>query len=383
MFAMLLRGLIKTGAMVGYMSLVAGWLALLPEAAGAQARDVFSVVGVAVDATAETATAAREEALMTGQRDAFYRLLRRLTPQSSYHRHPLLDDDTVTALIDSFEIADEKRSSTRYLASLSIRFKRDEVRALLRRQELPFSETPSKPVLILPVYEAAGARNLWDDPNPWRVAWQGLEGRDSFVPLVVPYGDLTDVGTVGAPQALAGNAKRLQAIAKRYGVADVLVAHAVLRRDLAAGVPVLVVSLRRSGPSGEATVVESFRGGRGEGIHDLLGHAAGAIARRLEEDWKLATRLQFESEGRLAASVPLGSLSDWIVVRDRLGAMAEIRKLELAEISSDRAQVVLHYLGSPRRLAIALAQRDLALADENGFWVVRRRDGGPQPAAKK
>ncbi len=378
---MLLRGHIKTGAIVGCLLLVAGWLALLPGPAGAQASDVFTVAGVAVDATAETATSARAEALMSGQRDAFYRLLRRLTPQSSYRRHPLLDDDTVTALIDSFEIADEKRSSTRYLASLTIRFKPDEVRALLRQQELPFSETASKPVLILPVYEAAGARNLWDDPNPWRVAWGGLEERDGFVPLVIPDGDLTDVGTIGAPQALAGNAERLQAIAKRYGVADVLVVHAVLSRDLAAGVPELVVTLRRSGPGGEATVVESFRGNRGEGVHDLLGHAAAAIALRLEEDWKLATRLQFESQGRLAASVPLGGLADWIVVRDRLGSMAEICKLELAEISSEQAQVVLHYLGSPQRLAVALAQRDLSLSDKNGYWVVRRRDAR-RPAAQ-
>ncbi len=379
---MLLRGLVKSGAMLGCLVLVGGWLTLLPGANGVRAQDVFTVTGVAVDATAKTATAARAEALMAGQREAFYRLLRRLTPQSSYHRHPLLEDETVTALIDSFEIADEKRSSTRYLASLSVRFKPDEVRALLRRQGLPFSETASKPVLVLPVYETAGARNLWDDPNPWRVAWAGLEGRDSFVPLVVPYGDLTDVGTIGAAQALDGNAERLQAIAKRYGVADVVVVHAVLRRDLAAGVPQLMVTLRRSGPSGEETVVESFRGGRGEGVPDLLGHAAAAIARRLEEDWKLATRLQFESEGRLAASVPLVGLADWIVVRDRLGAMAEIRKLELAEISSEQVQVVLHYLGTPQRLAVSLAQRDLVLADENGFWVLRRRDGQPPAAAK-
>jgi hypothetical protein len=142
-----------------------------------------------------------------------------------------------------------------------------------------------------------------------------------------------------------------------------------------------VVTLRRSGPGGEATVVESFRGNRGEGVHDLLGHAAAAIALRLEEDWKLATRLQFESQGRRAASVPLGGLADWIVVRDRLGSMAEIRKLELAEISSEQAQVVLHYLGSPQRLAVALAQRDLSLSDKNGYWVVRRRDAR-RPAAQ-
>ena len=176
--------------------------------AGAQSSDSFSVSDVGVDAVAETATEAREIALASGQREALDRLIRRLTLRENRLQIPELADAAIAPLVRGIEIEEEKTSSKRYLASLTVSFKKNEVRTLLRGNGIPFSETPSKPLLVLPVYEAAGARNLWDNSNPWWVAWQARSERDSLVPLVIPVGDLTDIATIGAQQALSGDDSR-------------------------------------------------------------------------------------------------------------------------------------------------------------------------------
>lgn len=342
--------------------------------ARAQSSDSFSVSDVGVDAVAETAIEAREIALASGQREALDRLIRRLTLRKHRLQIPELADAAIAPLVRGIEIEEEKTSSKRYLANLTVSFKKNEIRTLLRGNGIPFSETPSKPLLVLPVYEAAGARNLWDDPNPWLVAWQARSERDSLVPLVIPVGDLTDIATIGAQQALSGDDEPLAVIARRYGAADVLVAHAILRHDLAAGIPRLSVTLHRHGPASNSIVVESFSGVSRTMVDGLLERAAEEAASQIEENWKRLTLLRFEDEGMLSARVPLSGLVDWVEVRSRLSRAPEVSRVEILQVNREAAQVALHYFGSPQQLAVTLAQRDLDLVGEEGSWSVRLRE---------
>ena len=207
----------------------------------AKARDnaldktVYSVRGIKVDANAATAAAAQKIALAQGQIIATEQLLKRITPLDRHADLPTMDNAYVVNLVQSMEVSSEKRSSTRYLAELVINFRRSAVRRLLRNLAIPFSETMSKPVLILPVLERAGAANLWDDPNPWRDAWRGLDNKNRFVPLIVPEGGLHDMGSISVDQAVNADESRLAAIAARYKVGTVIIVHAIQQRNLANG----------------------------------------------------------------------------------------------------------------------------------------------------
>ena len=127
----------------------------------------------------------------------------------------------------------------RYLATLRVRFKRAAVRRLLRQANVPFAETASKPVLIVPVFRRAGALLLWDQANSWRHAWAALPPSDGLVPIILPRGDLADVNDIGPEQALRSDEARFEAIAGRYGAGDILLAAARLGTDAAANNAVL------------------------------------------------------------------------------------------------------------------------------------------------
>ena len=358
-----------------YASIFFAFIALLMmvSVAGAQDRNpVFTITEVAVDETAASASDARDVALAAGQRRAVQRVFRRLIIRADTRLLPQPTDDDIASLVQNIELSDEKTSATRYLATMTVAFKPDLVRNYLRAAGLQFSETVSRPRLVLPVFEAAGAINLWDPPNAWRDAWEARRvSSDTVVPLILPEGDLRDIGSIGPIQALAAETRPIQSIAGRYRVRDILVAHATLVQDLAANRPLVHVSLRHIGPSSGAVTIETFTGESRARVGALLAEAVQRTVERLEDDWKRDNYLRFNEPVRLSASFSLGTLSDWLEMRRRLGGAAVIQRVELASITRSDAQVVIHYLGGPEQLGSALAQRDIELVQEDGFWMLR------------
>ena len=347
----------------------------LPQAALAS-DDIYTVENAAVDRTAETAATARDVALAVGQQRALQRLLKRLTRAIDHQRLPNVGPTAIAEFVNGIEISEEKTSATRYIATLRVTFKKDRVRALLRTKGISFSETRAKPLLVLPVYRAAGAERLWQNPNPWRDAWSDLTvGSDAPVPLLVPAGELADVAAISTTQALAGDRERLAVIADRYAVNEVLVAFAELDVDLSTRARRLQVSLRQYGPTGPNLIVESLASTGAETEGAMIARAVAKIADAIQERWKEDTLIRFDKERSLSALVPLGGLQDWIVVRERLADSSLIQRVELSSLSVKSAQVVLHYWGDVNQLIVALAQSNLKLAaDANGFWTVSRSD---------
>src|SRR5690606_14883088 len=110
----------------------------------------------------------------------------------------------------------ERTSTNRYIAELTVQFQPDQIRQFLRSNGIAYAETRSQPVLVLPLYGPEESAVLWAGENPWLAAWQQHETGNELVPLVTPLGDLEDLTTVDAPQALAGDEEALRDMAERY-----------------------------------------------------------------------------------------------------------------------------------------------------------------------
>lgn len=354
-------------AMAGMLLLVGPRLG--PESA--RAESVFDVAGVAVDVTAETAAQARERAVAEGERAAFRRLLERLTLRSDYSRLPDPPRAELGHYLQDFSVADEKTSPVRYLAKLTFRFKAEEIRRLLDQMGIPFAETMSKPALVLPVYQSAGALLLWDDPNPWRSAWTKTSARDGLVPLVLASGDLQDVAAIGAEQAAAGDESRLAAVAGRYGTTDTVVAVATIGYYPQQPTPYVRVAVSRHGPTAAKGRSEIEIPARPNENPDLLLQRAAADTTRLIEDgWKRENLLSLGRASVASVSVPIAKLADWLKVRKKLGEVSVIRRTEVILMSKAEVRFALHFIGEVDQLALALGQVDLQLLREGDLWVL-------------
>jgi len=346
--------------------------AAAPSPAVAQQSEVFTVKDVAVDATAATAAVARDQAIAEGEHLALQRLLARLTLRRDEGRLPKPSAGELTDLLAGFEVQEEKNSPVRYLARLTYHFKPRAVEQLLRAAGVGFAETPSKPIVVLPLLRSGSALLLWDDPNPWRTAWSALPPADGLVPFSAPVGDVNDIAEVTAEQAARGDRARLGAIAARYGAGGALVAAATLRREAGSGRSVVDLAATRYGAALQDQIkVASLAGGPGESGQALLARAAQAIEDEVTERWKEDNLLHFDQAQQAVVSVPIRGLEDWVSVQQRLREIATITRADLVYLSRGEARVALSYLGDAAQLKQALAQRDLVLSDEGGALSLR------------
>ena len=351
--------------------------------------ETFTVRDVQVDATADTAANARATALSQGHTKAFQDLAQRLVLASDLPRVTVPPQDVLTDMVQDFSVADERTSSVRYLADLTFRFRPEAVRGYLRQLGVGFSETRSKPILVLPIFGAAGQSVLWKEPNPWRATWATRQPDGGLVPLSVPLGDLSDVTAIDAEQALDGDVPSLMALARRYGAEDVLINQLVLAGDPLAEQATLQVIASRlgSGEQGQSFVFR-MRQEPEESLEELLARAADQVSMQVQENWKVENLLQYGVESSLTVIVPVGSLSEWLSIKTRLAGVPSVVESRLMAMTRSNIEVEIIYIGDQQQLARALAQDDLRLSpnDLTGWWELRLSaltlPTGSQPAAE-
>jgi hypothetical protein len=337
----------------------------------AAASDVFNVNNVTVDVKADTAAIARTQALAEAERKAFYILIRRLTLTIDEERIPELSPQEITAYVRDFSVAEEKTSSVRYIARLNYRFKPDEIRALLRAYDVPFAETPSRPAVVIAVYEIGATTELWGEPNPWRDSWATLDSRNGLVPIVVPLGDLTDISSISASEAMAGDLIRLEAIATRYNAASAIVAHNNITLNPTTGGQLATVTLiRPEDPIPLEVKTVSYDQRPGEELIVFMDRVARSTHQRIENLWIEQNLISQDEAGVVSITVPITGLKDWLAVKKQLARVGIIRQTEVVLISRDQVRLNLFYVGGLQQLNTALEQNNLSMLQEAGDWIV-------------
>ncbi len=369
-------------------------LALLLACGTARAESVFTVPHVPVDAEAASAAEARELAIAAGQRAALDTLLRRLTVVGTDLPPP--PDNIIATMVAGFAIDRELVSTTRYRASLTVDFDPTEVRRLLRVSGVPYAETVSKPVLVVAVQRDPGGILLWEDGNGWRRAWEERPPHGGLVPILLPLGDVIDLGTVDAAQALASDADALTALAALYGTSEVAVAVAGLSGSAAVAKPsapaaesddgdapaagrALTLSLRRIAADESRAIQKTLIGREGESERALLKRGTDRVVTLLEDDWKAANLIRYDEQRVLRATVPIASLGEWVSIQRRLAALGMVASVEIDSLSLSEGRLTLRYHGTEDQLRLALGQDDLDLAPEEDGWWLRPRATPPEP----
>lgn len=346
----------------------------LVQAAPALASEVFTVRNVPVDATAATAASARDAALAQGYLDAYARLVQRLVSSSDVARVPQLTSSQIADYTLDFSVARERTSSVRYLADITYRFRPDEVRRLFRSNEIAFAETRSKAIVVLPLQDFGETTVLWEDGNAWRDAWALRDASGGLVPLIVPLGDLSDITSISAEEAIAGDAQRLAALAERYEAGAVLVSRAALSGDPEAGSVELALSTTRFNAQGAPFPlgIEVYRQQPEEAIEALFQRAADAVETAIQERWKESNVLRYGVESVIEVKVPVAGLGDWVEIQKRLGNVPAVVARDVLTISRQQVDLSMTYIGDQNQLALALQQNDLTLSlNELLVWELR------------
>jgi len=357
-------------------------------------EDAYSAT-VKVDATADSAAAARDAARADGQRRALAAVVGRLSGASEPAQLPKLDDKAITDMVQSFEVANERMSAVRYVADYTFHFRSAKVRRLVRVANTApaegtgkstaegtgkstaegagktAAESGSKSIVVLPVFKNGASLALWNDPNAWRGAWAKRSAGSGLTHLLLPLGDAGDLAAIDADKAGSGDATGLAAIAKQNGGSEAVVALATARRQDGRLVGV-EVSVRhyRAGRLVDAHG-NSYDANPGEDEADILRRTADAVAADIESGVKKDTASSFDRQASLTISVSITSLGEWLQVRNRLASVASIRKVDLLSLSRQEAKIAVKYIGDQDQLKSRLAEVDLELAGGDSIWRIQ------------
>ncbi len=390
--------------------------------AGAASDDVFIVARVPVQASGESATAAKEAAQASGRRRAMDLLLRRLTTESDWQflpglaagqpasavadgsgRTPVaISPAGLEALESGFEVYEEKASSTTYRAYITYRFKPDAVRRLLKQSKIPYSEAQTRVALVLPVLQTDSGLYLWESNNPWMAAWKSRPYTHELTPMQPPLGDLEDSGAISARRALDLDPDALAVIAARYDVSQVIVAHARLtRKDADNQLLVrLVNAYRETGKAAAGDILgheaeieadgsqsqtltyaiedDDFATKVGEVLAQTTliepaGNFPGLAERSIEASiaryasgWKAKTLIDHSKEAVLPVSAFFDRLEDWSKIRAALIATPLVGAVQVGALSRRGAEMNVRVFGDPAKVQVAMENQGVVFWTETG-----------------
>ena len=329
----------------------------------AWAGNVFQVDRIKVDVSGASTTLARATALQRGQAEALTKAMQRLVKQEEWERLPDIRTLDIENLVEVLRISDEKTGPTRYLATLSVEFKRGPLRDLLRSYGVAVTEVQNKPALLLPVLEDLQGLQAWGE-HWWQQGWQNFDIDNNPAPLMLPMGDIEDSMIANAEDILIGDPIKLQTLNDRYGTQTVIVAHALADVEGQLGVTAYIF-----GAESSDVIVRTYRTGQ---PHEDMGRVAvDEISAALAERWKQVAAVASDERQMLRVRAAYPGLKDWTRLLSRLNEAKLVRDVTIVELAKNYAYVDIAYIGSVSQLGGNLGQRGLVLAEqETGGWTV-------------
>ncbi len=331
---------------------------------------LFTVSGVTVDVTAESAMAARDKAFAEAQAKAFQTLAERLLPAGQTEGLALPDARTLSTLVDDFEVTGEKLSRVRYIGTYTFRFRAAEARQHVSglKPAAAMTSVASKAVLLIPYFHGPRGIVLWGEGNPWLAAWSRGDNFQGLVPLQVPIGDLADVADMGDDESMTFDPGRLRNMIARYRAGEAIIVMAKPSAVRTAGGPAAVdLSIYRT-DRGSAEFVKGLHVGSKDivGSETIYDAAARLVRQTFQNDWKSRTAALPVAADALPvavrARVTFGSLREWTAIQKALRGIQGLN-FSVLSMGTREALVTLESTAGPAWLKLALSQADMALQE--------------------
>ncbi len=334
-------------------------------------KKIFVIETIAVDETSNTALKARERALEVGQKIAWKRLLDRLVFSDSVEKLQDIQYSDLRALITGYEVLRERTSTVRYLADLSVTFNPNQVRKFFLDQNIAYAETPSLPMLVIPILITNGVASLWENKNPWRDAWENHTEQKGLLDVRIPIGTLADIRDLTAIQALRGDTTKLKNISDRYKTQNILIARASKRFDLRDNSPILEIILTKFNTDQvEETIIDVIKGEPTDELLALLNMGVKKAVSSISNSWKEENIITSGLLLRVPVLVPINDFRKWISLRSRLNEIGILKHVSIVRISKDEASLVLRITGNIRQLRNALRPENISLLKGPQDWIL-------------
>jgi len=357
--------------------LAAAFLFAFPAAA---ADLTYTVSGIHVDATAASASAAQAIAIDQGRPKAWDILFKRLAKQPDWAKEPKLDNDALHRLSRGFNVANERRSTTRYVADVTYMFSPEAVAKVMATVSSSYRAASSaRRILLIPMSPNFDRSSLWTG------AFSAPRFASSAVPFVVPTGDAQDVRDLGRLQFDATNWADVEIVAARIHATEAVLVLAIpltkggtSKADPMTGK--VQIWLKRIGVA-EAPTKTSLDVPLVRNPTQTYPLAADAAVHGIEVMYQQKPAIDFGARASLTADVRIDSLQQWNTIQNSFGLVQNVVSVQVVAMDIGLVRISMTYQGTTDQLAAALAPVGVALSkDGSGNWAMAYA-APPRPTA--
>ncbi|HUJ03623.1 MAG TPA: hypothetical protein VLW75_08310, partial [Rhizomicrobium sp.] len=294
---------------------------------------------------------------------AWTTLVHRLTRSQDWSKVPALDDLGIQRLIRTYDIADERRSTTRYVAKVTYVFNADAVRRFLRGANIAYTDVEAHPILVVPMGQAYAPR------SPWAAAWNDPKYASAALPLIAPSGDAAEGVTLSSLQFGTAAWSDIGPYAMGMHANQAVLAQALPARDH------ITVRLKMLAASGTLALPDvTVPVAAGTPPAKAFGAAADAVAEAVTNAWKSRSAVDYNARAKLTVDVEISSIADWGEMQQKLAAVPTVLDVDIAAMNTGEARVVLTYAGTLDQLHDFLAQGGLDLSHQGNVWRLAEAD---------
>ena len=342
--------------------------ALLPF--GAQAADpTFTVSNIHVDASAASAAAAQAIAIDQGRPKAWDILFKRVAKQADWPKEPKLDTIALRGLARGYTVANEKRSTTRYVADVTYIFSPEAVARVLRTISPAYAVAQARRILVIPMSPT------FNKDSNWANAFASPRFAGSLVPFIVPSGGSADVAALGHLQFDAVTWADIELVAARLRVTEAVIA-------LAVPIPGKIqVWLKRIGLAEAPTKVSFDVPLVQNNLTQTYPAAADQAVHGIEDMWRQKAPVDLSIKSTLVADIRISSPAQWNTIQAAMALVTSVRDVNILAMDIGMMRVSLSYLGTSDQLHDALAPVGIALTRDETGWTIAYAPPPPKPTA--
>ena len=307
-------------------------------------RSVYTIRDIEVDQTAGSVIAARDLAMADARLRGAQIMIDKITLAEDRMAAGGLFVDPVRAesLAAAVDVQEETAGAGRYRGTLSVVYNPQMVREYLDRVNVPYVDTQAPLALMVPLTNNIMTEDLWRLALGERNEYALAPYVTSFSPGYRANSDWFELSTEAT------------ALGARRGVLAEL-----LGDEGAYFVRLSIVTV-----AGTEVIGTTFT------APDMEGAAAAAVD-LLESYWKHATVIRSNTVTPASASVLYTSLAEWNTLRGAMAKSPMVSEFKIDAIARTGALISFSYAGEAPRLQRDLLQRGVALAQEDGVWVLR------------
>lgn len=312
-----------------------------------------------VKGSGASSSEAYHSAVASGRRKAWVELVHRLTPQSEWGALTAIDDSTLQSMVRNYQFANEARSTTRYVATVTYVFNEPLVRSYFRSNNIAYSMASAAPMLVVPMSPA------YDPASDWTKAWTDINSVGGVVPLVLPEADPLNRAVLSVIGFARARWSDVAPAAERAHAGEVAVVQAGpgLPGHLAVGIRVLYPNQPAQALTPlDIPIAANLTPAQAYGL------AAQAAAKAIEKAWTANTAVDFAKPSTLTVNISVPSLAAWGTIQKHLEKLPVVEAVRINAVEIGQVQADIDYAGTQAQLSAFLDRAGFALTNRNGDW---------------